>query len=245
VTRSIIVSLILASACAVDYQDPEPSGPPPDSTVYKLAANALLPGKITGSTWGAQILTPSLIASTTNTQDGRDLLTYLLGCALKSGSSITAQQTAFPYQTYTFYGAIGLGTDWQTRSLTTAERHWVSACVLARANYFGTSINISLQGSHPGLAIDLDQDYHVDEGAFWGDILSGTLSEHSCMGVDQAHDNTQSDLPYRKCAAGGSQWCNFTFHNNCNTYCSTSTFPYAGCGGAQEVISVKLYGNPD
>jgi len=246
VTRSLVVSLILASACGVDYQDPEPSGPPPDSTVYKLAANALLPSKIVASNWGTRTLTPALIAASTNTQDGRDFLTYLVGCSLSPGHNITATQTLFPFQTYTFNGEIGLGNAWTSRALTTAERHWTSACVLARANYFGTTVSISLQGSNSLLAIDFDQDYHVDEGAFWGDILSGTTAiEHSCMGVDQAHDNTQSDLPYRKCAAGGPEWCNFTFHNNCNSYCTTTTFPYAGCGSYNEVISVKLYGVPD
>jgi len=242
-TRAFIVSLILASACGVDYQD-DPA--PPDKAPYKLAANALLPGKILATNWGTHTLTSSVIAATTNTQDGRDYLTYLIACSLASGNSITATQTLFPFDTYTFYGEDGLGSAWKSRALTVSERRWTTACILSRSNYYGTIVNISMQGSNTALAIDFDQDYHVDEGAFWGDVLSGgTAVENSCMGVDQAHDNTQSDLPYRKCAAGGAEWCNFSYHNMCNAYCTTTTFPYAGCGNFNEVISVKLYGIPD
>jgi hypothetical protein len=247
--KTILLATILVGACGVEQLDTDE--PVQGAEPWKIGANGLLPGKIQGSTLGTAALTPAALTASgmMNSSDGRDFASYLIGCALTPSQSITAQQQAFPYTAYTFTGAIGLGTEWTRSALTTSDRKWVSACVLARVNYYGQSVTISLQGNNTALAIDFDQDYHIDEGAFWGDILAGGVTEHSCMGVDQAHDNTQGDLPLRKCAAGSS-WCAFTDHGLCTSACTGSVFPYSNCAvtfPAQnlEVISVKLYGNPD
>lgn len=255
-TKSLLVSLaILVAGCGVDAMDDDGQevgvgGGIDDLPIHKITANGMLPSKIRATTIGLAKLDATAVSNSglINTAAGRELLTYIVSCAYQPQQTVTGTMTISPYTTFTFQGAVGLSPLWYKGALSASDRRWVSACVMARANYYGTTVSISLQGNHSALAIDFDQDYGIDEGAFFGDILSGgTPQMGACMGIDQAHDNTQGDLPIRKCAAG-SAWCGYTFVGNCSDNCTTSTtFPYAGCAVShyQEVVSVKLNGIPD
>lgn len=249
-SKHLLISLALLAGCIDANDSDDTSSDQPDvDTIYKISANGMLPSKIRATSIGLAKLDATAVSNSglINTAAGRELLSYIVSCAYPPSQSVTGTMTISPYTQFTFTGQVGLTPLWFKGPLTASDRRWVSACVLARSNYYGTTVNISLQGNHSALALDFDQDYGIDEGAFFGDILSGgTAQEGACMGVDQAHDNTQGDLPIRKCAAGQT-WCGFVSVGMCNTGCTSTGFPYAGCGAAQyqEVISVKLNGVPD
>jgi len=248
--KHLLVSLALLAGCIDANDSDDSSAEQPDvDTIYKISANGMLPSKIHATSIGLAKLDATAVSNSglINTASGRELLSYIVSCAYQPTQTVTGTMTISPYTQYTFTGQVGLSPLWFKGALSASDRRWVSACVLARSNYYGTTVNISLQGNHAALAIDFDQDYGIDEGGFFGDILSGGTSQMgACMGVDQAHDNTQGDLPIRKCAAGQA-WCGYTFVGDCNTACTSSGFPYAGCAVSnyQEVISVKLNGIPD
>lgn len=67
------------------------------------------------------------------TESGREFVRYLADCALCAGVAAYADVAG---QHHEFPGAMGLAPDWLHRPLTEAEQRWVSACLLARTNYF-------------------------------------------------------------------------------------------------------------
>jgi hypothetical protein len=252
-TKHLLVSLALLAGC-VDAIDDVTSDPASDDAQglddvsHKISANGMPPGSVAATSLGLSALTDTAISNSglVASANGRQFLSYVIGCAWGPNHSTTI---AIPLGgNVTFTGAIGLADYWNKSALTVADRHWVTACVMARVNYFSLNVTISLQGNNAALALDYDQNYGIDEGAFFGDILGGggAAVMGACMGVDQAHDNTQGDLPHRKCAADTS-YCGFTYLGTCRTTCTTTTFPYTGCAPTNwhEVISVKLNGVPD
>jgi hypothetical protein len=235
-TKHFLVSLILVAGCLDTVDDDSPVTDP----IAKISTNSLLPTDIVVTSLGLATLTPDAItaAGLTANQQTIDYLQYVLYCSLPATTTITIAGTAYR-------GQLGLAPSWLTGPLSDSDRHLVTGCVLARSNATGTTVSISLDSANSAILGSGDAGYGVDEGAFFGDILGGgTGSMGACIGVDQAHDPLQSTLPQRKCAANQS-YCNFTSYGLCSTACTTATYPYAGCGGTAEVVSVKLAGTPD
>ncbi len=112
-----------------------------------------------------------------------------------------------------YFGMMGLAPDWMTRGLTTDEQERVSACVMARTNHSGATINVLLEGRAP-----LDHDpalrsqYPYFESTVWGNIFASTPSMHVCHNAENAFciDPT-NDI----CGLGKT--CGFTDHGDCKT----------------------------
>ena len=110
------------------------------------------------------------------TESGREFIKYLTDCALDASVSAYADVQG---QHYEFPGAMGLAPHWLHRPLTEAEQRWVSACILARTNYFGVEVQISLRADHspfPALQTT-DQErreYILHEGDFFGNLFTNT-----------------------------------------------------------------------
>ncbi|MDS4021844.1 MAG: hypothetical protein RKR03_15300 [Candidatus Competibacter sp.] len=107
------------------------------------------------------------------TESGREFVRYLADCALCPGVAAYADVAG---QRHEFPGALGLAPHWLHRPLTEAEQRWVSACILARTNYFGVEVKISLRadhGPHPALAITDDErrEFTLHEGDFFGNLF--------------------------------------------------------------------------
>ena len=96
----------------------------------KLAANKLAANKLAANKLAANSMKASSLADSdlVETVEGREVLSYIISCALPAGQSITLDGT------YKFDGSLGLAPAWATRAPTRSERRWVSACVLARTN---------------------------------------------------------------------------------------------------------------
>ena len=80
------------------------------------------------------------------TPEGRELLTYTVGCALPAGERLVGEHHGVQYE---FEGEIGLAPGWASRALQVSEQRWISACLLARVNAHGQSVEISMRGAHP------------------------------------------------------------------------------------------------
>ena len=134
----------------------------------------------TGSGLNGQSLSSQDPASTA------EFLEYTVSCALPAGASA---QVAVNGSWETFPGEIGLAPQWRTRSCDVSCQQWVSACLLARTNYYGVHVQLSARGPHPALASGFFErlQYPLEEGAFFGNLFSDQPRMYACTG--QMFDN--------------------------------------------------------
>jgi hypothetical protein len=210
----------------------------------RLATNRLATNRL--ATNGLEDATTIADLKTMASDDGgRELLTYMVSCALPEGQSISVDTDS---GTYTFDGLIGLTPDWVNAPLSVTDRRWLSACLLARVNYYGVTVHISMRGDSPALAITPEEgaDYPLYEGAFWGDLfVDGPQDKNACISEYKATDPQVADVPLRQCtvpSGDGTTWCDFTAAGTCEDVCSgrDGENGYTSCAGAGQVINVFL-----
>ncbi|WP_437586029.1 hypothetical protein [Sorangium sp. So ce1000] len=134
----------------------------------------------------------------------RQLVQYVVGCALKPNQSFsfTWTDTGGVSHQETYTGYLGMADWWVYGPLTDPfYQRYISACLAARTNWYGTSVTISLRGSQTSMASSSAERgaYLVREGAFWGNLFSTTPYVRACYsppGVDRAR------ALQRDCAAG-------------------------------------------
>jgi hypothetical protein len=169
---------------------------------YAALAGVLTQGALTVSVLESN----ELITSTL----GRVFLDYLTKCALPSGESLTVSHLG---SSYTFAGHVGLTPHWLTSALSTSDRRWLSACLLAHVNLTTSSVSILLQGNHPALSVPVGTagaPYTLREGAFYGNVFGLVQKKYACEG-----DGTTSS---RVCAQGGLlglSTCGFSVPGDC------------------------------
>jgi hypothetical protein len=134
----------------------------------------------------------------------RELIRYSVSCAFDPTQSFsfswTDDQDVVHNETYE--GLLGLAPNWETGPLAAADEEWVSACLISRVNWYGTSVMISSRGSHENLnQMDPDEDeaYAKQEGAFWGNLFESPPRASACT-YTQNIDYSRSQM--RDCAAG-------------------------------------------
>ncbi|MEO8553677.1 MAG: hypothetical protein ABI678_27070, partial [Kofleriaceae bacterium] len=165
-----LLAILATSACVIDEADLGQSDQDITSNnklaTNKLATNKLATNKLAAASFATGMQAKPLL----ETADGRDVLTYMLQCALSSSQSITlTDSSGTPWK---FTGAIGVAPAWTTRALTVTEQRWVTACLLARVNYFGVVVNLSLQGRLPALwTTTADAPFTSLDGAFYGNLF--------------------------------------------------------------------------
>jgi hypothetical protein len=189
----------------------------------KLAGNKLAGNKLAGNKLAANkfaINKPSgndLLA----TADGREVLEYLVGCAMPENIVLVGENAGV---TYTFHGDIGLTPRWLDRSLHNDEKGWISACMIARVNKYGVSVPVSLRGENDALAVTDSEavTYTAQEAAFYGDIFTPgnqPIVWIACRGEAQAAGE-HGQLVDRDCAEPdpahpGLTMCGFTYAGDC------------------------------
>ena len=248
----IALALVMAlsvGACVADTSVEDDSTA--DSTP-RLASNGMLPTAISSTNIYAFPLTSTQLNQNPviSTASGRSYVQYLVDCALPAGTSVSG---TYGFTKYTFAGNIGIAPAWTTRALNATEGNWISACVISRANQFGTNVTISMRGGIPLWSTTVDEaaNYNVEEGAFYGNVWGGNVNQmHACNGVDQVRDgDTYGDLSLRQCAQPdpnnpGYTPCGFVFDGNCSDICvrSASGDYYSSCNGNTYVVTSRLYG---
>ena len=116
--------------------------------------------------------------------EGRKLLAYLISCALPAGVKTS---TTVAGQEYEFPGSIGLAPRWLQGALTESEQRWLSACLYARTNYFGISVQISvradgLDNSDLIATTQGEKEYSIFEGGFFGNLFAPGSPAYACSG---------------------------------------------------------------
>ena len=133
----------------------------------------------------------------------RNQLKYLVSCAL---AEETEAYTIVDSEEYTFEGDIGLAPHWIDRGLTPKEERWVSACILARTNFFGKTVQISMrlpEGIEISSAFEVTseelEEYSIFEGGFFGNIFAENSGAYTCFGNRTEKENADPILQDRVC----------------------------------------------
>jgi hypothetical protein len=208
----------------------------------KLAANRLSPFSAAANNASASNLAASPVASaqlgpnqyaanpeTTRdfltTPEGREVLSYIVSCALPDGTTLGAKGTDGTI--FEFFGEIGLAEEWLHHPLRKAGRGWVSACLFARVNNQNVALPISMRGPHEALDTTPDEEagWPLEEGAFYGDYFVAPgepLQWIACRGRDLAAGKS-GGLVERNCARPDPNnptrtLCGFTYAGDCGDF---------------------------
>ena len=191
-----------------------------------LTMNALTMNALSTSNLAA-IQEPSTAGDTT-----RMLLEYMVSCAFDETQSFDFTWTdgSNVVHNETYWGALGLAKSWSTKPISTFNQEWVSACLIARVNWYGVTVPLSARGATGGLRITDPVElgsYNREEGAFWGNLFAESPHAYSCS---YAPNDSHSRSLSRDCAAGhvdsqGSLVDCGTIHRlgSCATYCDSLT----------------------
>lgn len=198
----------------------------------RLAQNRLAQNALSSTRLEAAETTAELLSNA----DGREVYSYIVGCALDEATTIEAvipgaPDTAPPDTLYTcvnetcvFEGSLGLARHWADHKLDPKGQRWVSACLLARVNAFLTTEAISLRGLAPELTVGTDEAelFSVEEGAFFGNLFTddeGPIDWNACQGEGQASGEF-GGLVLRDCAEPDPDdltrtLCGFNYAGDC------------------------------
>jgi len=140
--------------------------------------------------------------------EGRELLTYIVSCALPEGTTIVAEHPT-THDPLEFFGGLGLAAEWEDQPLDQAGRGWVSACLLARVNANDVTVPISLRGPHAQLDTTAAEraDWTLEEGAFYGDVFgmpSDPIVWIACRGVTRRPETPGPRRPRLRGARSGT-----------------------------------------
>lgn len=160
------------------------------------------------------------------TQDGQEVLGFIVSCALPEGVTLVNTGPGAPG----FLGELGLASEWLDHPLREAGRGWVSACLFARVNANDLAIPFSMRGQNKALATTPEElaIYSLEEGAFYGDYFATAQESFSwiaCQGEAQATSEI-AGLIDRDCAepdpADPSHTkCGFTYAGDCGEFAPT------------------------
>jgi hypothetical protein len=219
-----------------------------------LNANALNANALNANALNANALSADALAAIQGTGEAgdlsRELLRYMVGCALDSTQSLsftwTDENNVSHQETYT--GLLGLATGWASGPLSVDGQKWVSACLISRVNHYGISVTLSSRGSVGALdttAAELAA-YTHEEGAFWGNVFTDPPTAYAC---DHGPNDTYSRSHDRVCAAGwvdgngGVHGCGIIQRvGSCAAACGTLTSGsyYASCSNPSNQSSSQI-----
>ncbi|WP_437975697.1 hypothetical protein WMF11_49020 [Sorangium sp. So ce295] len=203
-----------------------------------LSPNGLSPNSLSPTAWSA-IRNPGTSGSLS-----RELLRYVVGCALRPDQSFAFSWTDSDGVVHpeTYRGELGLAFWWAFSPLNdTYVQRQLTACLAARTNWYGVSVMVSLRNNELGSVMAERTTYGVREGAFWGNVFSATPYLQACYSPSGV---TRARQMQRDCAAGhvnvdpvtGAttvQQCGpIVIAGSCDTLCNSvdsTTGAYRGC----------------
>lgn len=136
---------------------------------------------------------------------------YVVECALPEGVTITKNVGGVPTD---FHGALGLAPEWEDDACDEDCQEWVSACLLARTNVSGHTVELWLTGDHPALGSGLDLAYPVYEASFFGNLFVDEDAQHMCPGL--LVGPLLAQLQGRTCSATLGGYCDMTSYASCS-----------------------------
>jgi len=169
------------------------------------------------------------------------LMDFYVGCALDVGES---WNMTYNGTHYTFGGGVGLAPSILTDSPTTEQAQWLSACLMARVNYFGVHVLISLRGDSLLTTPAEEAQYGVFEGAFFGNVFSNIQQKYACQGVPKSVALLESPDRHLRVCTDEDDFCHFTVVGPCSDFCSSTKGPCVVNGTTfNDVMAVYLLGN--
>ena len=215
----LVTALLLAAGCVSTEEE---DGIVEDAEQELASSNALVPNAINPNAINPNALDPSALgasplslasigsSSLAAIQDpgsagnmSRQFLRYAVSCAFNPTQSFafswTDEKGAVRNEVY--WGDLGFAPGWATQKLDVMGQEWVTACLAARTNWYGTSVLISMRSvmaSTRASAAEIDA-YPHEEGAFWGNLFAAKPFVRSCY---WAGNISRSRSSYRDCATG-------------------------------------------
>ena len=157
------------------------------------------------------------------TEEGREVLRYMVRCALQSERTLTLDEAGVQYE---YDGMLGLADDWLTRALEPLEKELLSACLYAHINHFGASIEMSLR--FPWTDVDAGPaeaaQYLVYEGAFMGRYFvpeGEDIEIYSCQGDGYDLAIVNGDTRDQRVCTDASSGCGVTVVGRCRDVCES------------------------
>ncbi len=145
--------------------------------------------------------------------NARLLLKYVVSCALPASEHVDFTIDGVDYS---FQGELGLTPKWGLPGGSCSDtcQRWVSACVLARVDYLGAKVNISLRGPHANLAASPAElaKYTVREGAYYGNIFRAPAEQerYACVAPGRKGLPRVCGPTLDGCVVEATGWCNTT-----------------------------------
>lgn len=216
----------------------------------RLATNRLATNRLATNSLG-KLFALADTAEILETAAGRDVYSYVVGCALDEGVTIeadvvdtTANDGNGNYQCVdghcTFDGSIGLAPSWADHALSGPGKGWISACMFSRVNEHNISVALSLRGRNPALVVNSEEAslYQNEEGAFYGDLFiddpdpSVPPDWYACSGSGVASNPDAGGLAQRDCAEPNPSnpsltMCGFNYAGPCADFSPEFPSPYA------------------
>jgi hypothetical protein len=188
-------------------------------TANALTANALTANALTANALTANALTANALTANALTANGlrdplgRELLKYVVSCALPDGADVMVKVDG---KTYDFPGSLGLAPDWGRAhgSCDGSCQRWVSACVLARVDAAGVEREISIRGDNPALRPTWHElrDYSHREATYYGNIFADQEPRYLCLSPGATSDE-------RVCGPSLAD-CPMTVVGSCDDVCA-------------------------
>lgn len=145
-----------------------------------------------------------------STAGGQEVATYLMQCALPAGDSISKVVDG---QMLVFDGYLGLAPEWKNGACDEDCQQWVSACLLARTNVSGQSVDLWVAADHPSVGLGLSADYPLREATFYGNVFASLPTQYFCRGSDDAQ--VAAIANGRTCTGDSPEDCGFTDYSDC------------------------------
>ncbi|WP_437589568.1 hypothetical protein [Sorangium sp. So ce1000] len=158
-----------------------------------LVRNALVRNALVRNALVRNGLTSSALLGNSNTRDAlrdpesRQLLSFIVSCALPEEDSLDIRVDGVSYR---FPGELGLAPEWGKKNGSCGEscQEWVSACLLARVNYKGEHVMISLRGKNDALSSTKRERamYDVSEATYYGNVFLDQQRRFACLAPGQS-----------------------------------------------------------
>jgi len=175
-----------------------------------------------------------LAQNTTNSSTFKEIMPYLVSCALDEGDTWNA--TLEDGLAAQYIGQFGFAPSLSSTVMSQEEQQWVSGCLLSRVNYFGVHVELSLRNN---AEVELDDyqtltEFSVFEGAFFGTLFSNNTTKYACQGKPRAEALAESpDRQWRVCT-DSDNLCQMIVLGSCANYCSNYSL-----GGGYTTCSVQ------
>ena len=152
-------------------------------TSNSLTSNSLTSNSLTSNSLTSNSLTSNSLTSNALTDpSARDLLKYVVSCALPAGAHVNVTVQGV---TYTYDGQLGLAPEWGQAGGSCDHdcQGWVSACLLARIDYLGQSKQISVRGDDPALNTTQSERsaYNKREATYYGNVFASPQQRYACL----------------------------------------------------------------